>query len=113
MKTFVTVTAVLFVAIPSFADMDSMRARVPQIVELKDKGLIGEKADGFLGVVKNEGGAQGVVDAENADRREEYGKRAAGQGQTVDVLSKVLGEARVRQEKEGRMINDGGGWKKK
>lgn len=99
---------------PAIADLDSMRSRAPQIVELKDKGVIGEQADGFLGVVKSEGNAQSVVDSENRDRKEEYQKRATAQGQSLDVFSKVLGEARLRQEKAGRMIKGAdGNWTKK
>ncbi len=101
-------------SVPLFADLESMRSRAPQVAELKDKGVIGEQIDGFLGVVKNEGGAQSVVDAENKDRKEEYSKRAATQGQSLDVFSKVLGEARLRQEKAGRMIKGADGtWSKK
>ncbi|MBI4403487.1 MAG: YdbL family protein [Deltaproteobacteria bacterium] len=96
------------------ADVETMRKRVPQIAEMKDKGLIGEQPDGYLGVIKAEGEARAVVDAENRDRREEYEKRASSQGKTVDVLAKVLGEARIRDEKPGRFVRtESGEWVKK
>jgi uncharacterized protein YdbL (DUF1318 family) len=96
------------------ADLESMKARVPKIVELKDQGAIGEQPDGLLGVVKATGDAKAVVDAENADRMEEYKKRAATQKQKVETLQQVLGAARIQQEKAGRMIRDAaGGWKAK
>lgn len=98
----------------SFGDLNSMRARVPEIASLKDRGAIGEMANGYLGVVKPEGNAQAIVDAENADRKEEYQKRAASQGQTLENFAAVLGEAKIRQEKNGRFIKGSDGqWKKK
>ena len=126
MKPFIALTVLLLISSALFADIESMRARIPQIVELKDKGVIGERLDGYLGVVKSDadhagaGGrtstpdAQALVDSENSDRRAEYTKRASAQGQTVDVLATVLGEARIRQEKAGRMVQDASGnWVKK
>lgn len=95
------------------AEIEAMRARVPKIVELKEKGLIGEEPNGLLGVVKAEGDAESVVKAENADRMTEYGKRAKAQNEKVETLMKVLGEARIRQEKPGRYIKGPGGWTKK
>ncbi len=104
-----SIAALTFWTSLAMADLESMRARIPQITELKDKGVIGEQADGFLGVVKPDGAAQAVVDAENKDRRAEYEKRAASQGQTLDVLAKVLGSARLDKEKPGRMIRGASG----
>lgn len=96
--------AMAILAFAATAEIESMKERLPTIVDMKTKGLVGEQPDGYLGVIKDEGGAKAVSDAENSDRRAEYGKRAAAQGQTVDVLAAVLGEARVRQEKAGRFI---------
>lgn len=111
---FLTLVLAALVTTVSIADIDSMRARAPRIAELKDQGAIGEQPDGYLGVIKPGGDAQSVVDAENADRKAEYSTRAKSQGQSVEVLARVLGEARIRQEKDGRMIRkESGGWSKK
>lgn len=98
---------------PAWADLESMKTRIPKIVELKNRGVIGEQPDGYLGLVKEDAAAKTIVEAENADRKEEYSRRAQEQGQAVDILAKVLGEARVRQEKPGRFIRKADGqWKK-
>ena len=111
---FVSVVLAICASLPVRADIDSMRARVPKIVELKDRGVVGEMPDGLLGVVTAEGDAASVVSAENSDRMEEYKKRASQQGQSVETLMKVLGEARTRNEKPGRFIKGGSGsWAKK
>lgn len=98
----------------AFSDINSMRARLPKIVELKDKGLIGEQSDGFLGVVEDKEGASGIVAEENADRRGVYSDRAKSQGQTFEVFSSVIGAAKTRDEQSGRFIrNSAGKWQKK
>ncbi len=112
MKKFL-LFAMAFVAFAATAEIESMKARLPTIIDMKSKGLVGEQPDGYLGVIKNEGGAQAVANAENSDRKAEYTKRAAAQGQTVEVLAGVLGEARVRQEKSGRFVRQkDGSWVK-
>lgn len=97
-----------------FADINSMRARLPKIVELKDKGLVGEQADGYLGVVEDKEGASAVVAEENADRKGVYSDRAKAQGQSVEVFGAVIGGAKTRDEQPGRFIkNSAGKWMKK
>lgn len=105
---------VLSLGLPAFADMDSMRARVPQVVELKEKGAVGEQLDGLLGVVSGGGSADSVVKAENADRLSVYKDRAKSQGVDLATFMKVMGEERIKQEKPGRHVQDASGqWKKK
>lgn len=104
----------LILASLSFADIDSMRARAPQISDYKDKGVLGEQVDGYLGLVKEDAKAKELMLAENADRKEEYQKRATQQSQSLEVFAKVIGEAKVRQEKPGRMVRKASGeWEKK
>ena len=98
----------------SLADLASMRARVPQIIALKDKGVIGEKLDGLLGVVKASSKAKSVVKAENKDRLSVYKKRAKKGGTSLPTFMKVMGEERIKKEKPGRFIqNAQGSWVKK
>ena len=99
----------------AFADLDSMRSRVPQIVALKDKGLIGEKADGLLGTVGNgTPQAMALVAAENKDRLSVYKTRAKSQGHDLPTFMKVMGTERIKQEPSGRFIqNAQGSWVKK
>lgn len=97
-----------------FADLESMKARVPKLVELKERGLIGEKRDGMVGVVKDGGDAASVVAAENKDRLEVYQARAKESGVALPTFMKVMGEERTKKESSGRFIqNEKGEWAKK
>ncbi len=114
MKKLLLGMIALVLALPAFADINSMRARVPQVAELKDKGSIGEQLDGLLGVVSGGGGADSVVAAENADRLSVYKDRAKSQGVDLATFMKVMGEERIKGEKSGRHVQDAQGkWIKK
>jgi uncharacterized protein YdbL (DUF1318 family) len=105
------IMGVLIALTSSFAraDIESMKARVPTIVSLKEKGQVGEKPDGLLGLISGDAKVQAIVDAENKDRMEVYEERAKAQGQDLPTLMKVLGDARLRSEKPGRKVQDASG----
>lgn len=112
-RALLTLFFVLF-SLPALAGIDSMRARIPQLVELKDKGAVGEQKDGLLGVVSDAAGADSVVNGENADRLSVYKDRAKSQGVDLATFMKVMGEERIKQEKSGRYVHDAQGrWTKK
>lgn len=106
MKRILLLSFCWFLALPAFANLDAMRARVPELVELKDKGAVGEQLDGLLGVVNASGSADAVVRAENADRLSVYKDRAKSQGVDLTTFMKVMGEERIKQEKSGRYVQD-------
>lgn len=114
MKIFFLITSLTILSNSAWADIDSMKARIPQVVELKEQGKIGEQPDGYLGVVEASPEASKIVAEENSDRKEEYAKRAAAKGQKVEELAVVLGTARIRDEKAGRFVRKtDGSWTKK
>lgn len=118
MRTYGLISAIaalcLTVGLSAVADLESMRARVPRIIELKDQGTVGEKLDGLLGVVSSSGEAQSVVTAENADRLEVYKERAKQGSVGLETFMKVMGDERIAKEKPGRMVQDKqGNWTKK
>ena len=101
----------------AYADLEQMKARVPDVVRLKDEGCIGETPKGLLGVVKSCPNAKETVDAENRDRLELYKERAAKASELNHDLGKfqeVIGEEKVKREPKGRMVQDAtGAWVKK
>lgn len=114
MKRVLLTAFFALLAFPALADINAMRERIPQVVELKEKGAIGEQLDGLLGVVSGAAGADGIVKAENADRLSEYKGRAKSQGVDLATFMKVMGEERIKKEKSGRYVQDAQGrWTKK
>jgi uncharacterized protein YdbL (DUF1318 family) len=63
-----------------------MKDRLPQIVALKSKGVIGENSKGYLEFVGQSREGANIVKAENADRKTLYTAVAKKTGATVDQV---------------------------
>lgn len=88
---------------------EQMKARLPAIVDLRDRGIVGENNKGYLEYRSEAREQQEVVAAENRDRKQVYGAIAAQQGTT----EQLVGERRAAQIAEkaapGHWIQDPGG----
>lgn len=88
----------------------------PQIETARSAGVIGERIDGYLGVV-------GSADAEivrkvqdiNNRRRALYEKTASETGTTVQQVARIAGEKQIAQRvKPGEyFMDESGAWKQK
>ncbi len=81
----------------------------------KSQGLVGEKRDGYLGVVvSGNSAAQTLADSINAKRRDEYKAIAAQNGQSLDVVEKLAAAKAYEMTRSGNYLMDAGGaWVKK
>jgi uncharacterized protein len=70
-----------------------MRARLPEIMELKSRGIIGETRDGYLAYVVKDPVKEDLVAAENQDRRSVYAAIARQEG----ISEEYVGQRRARQ----------------
>ena len=66
---------------------DRMKARVPDIVALKAKGVIGENHLGYLEFVGQSREGADIVEAENADRQTLYTAVAQKTGASVEQVA--------------------------
>jgi hypothetical protein len=91
----------------AFADADTikerMKARLPEIISLKNQGVIGENNKGFLEFVGSARPNPALVADENKDRLAVYEAIAKQSGATAQVV----GERRAIQITEGA---DAGDW---
>ncbi|MAN74956.1 MAG: hypothetical protein CME85_02725 [Henriciella sp.] len=88
----------------------------PQIEAAKDQGVVGERIDGYLGIVK--GGADPslvrLVQDINNRRRAAYGETAEKTGTTPQQVARVTGERLIAQAAPGEYImDDSGTWSQK
>jgi uncharacterized protein YdbL (DUF1318 family) len=65
---------------------ERMQSRLPVIIDLKARGVVGEDSNGYLAFVKGKNERKDVVDAENKDRRTVYAAIAQKQGTTVELV---------------------------
>jgi len=84
------------------------------VEEAKTKGLVGEKANGYLGVV-NPGSqeAQSLTNEVNKKRRQAYEDIATRNGTQLDAVEALAGEKAIQNTKPGHYVEGPGGWTKK
>lgn len=82
--------------------------------EAKAKGLIGERANGYLGAVSpSQTEAQALVDDVNQKRRQAYEEIAKRNRTNVHAVEALAGEKAIQNTKPGNFIEGPGGWVKK
>jgi uncharacterized protein YdbL (DUF1318 family) len=81
--------------------------------EAKNKGLVGEKDNGYLGVVVAQQDAQDLVDDINAKRKAVYIGLAAKNGITLQQVEKLAAKKAYDKTGSGHYLWVGGKWTKK
>jgi uncharacterized protein len=112
-KFFAALVAALAMALVAPA----ATAGPPEIDAAKEQGTVGERIDGYLGIVNGasiDASARRKVEEINAKRRKVYEDLARQQGATVEQVAFVTGEKLIAQTPEGQYIFDqSGSWKRK
>lgn len=96
----------------SAATLTPAYAGDPVIDAAKEQGQVGERIDGFLGVVSNaEPSVVRRVDEINARRRAVYADLAAREGVNLSDVARLTGERLVAAEPSGHFVlDDSGQW---
>ncbi len=82
--------------------------------DAKSQGLVGEKANGYLGlVVPGNAEAQALVKDINQKRRQAYEEIARREGTNVSAVETLAGEKAIQKTKPGNFVEGPGGWVKK
>ena len=82
--------------------------------EAKAKGLLGEQADGYVGVVSGSGEASALASQVNDKRRAEYAEFAKKRGTSVDAVAQLAGQKLVERTPGGQYVRGSDGrWTKK
>ena len=91
-----------------------MQSRLPEIVALKDEGVIGEDNRGYLTFVGSVKKKVDVVEAENNDRRQVYTAIAQQERTTVDVVGRLRARQIAQNASPGEWLqNENGQWIRK
>jgi len=93
---------------------ERMKQRLPVIADLKTKGIIGEDNKGYLGFVTSTRAQDGVVAAENTDRKMIYKHFAKQQNTTINVVEKIQAKRKAAKTKPGEFFQkQDGSWHKR
>lgn len=106
--------AALFVA--ALAASASAQSDVKALVDQAERAcVVGERVDGFLGVVKGatpDDATLRAMNEINIKRRALYDKLADEKGVSLEVVARLTGEKQVSTAKEGEcVLDDSGEWK--
>ena len=84
----------------------------PLIERAMDQGVVGERIDGYLGIINGADAAvTRKVDEINAGRRAAYSNMAAREGVNLSDVARVTGERLVAQQPSGHYVfDDTGRW---
>jgi uncharacterized protein YdbL (DUF1318 family) len=82
--------------------------------EAKTSGLVGEKANGYLGVV-NPGSpeAQSLTNEVNQKRRQAYQDIATRNRTQLETVETLAGEKAIQNTKPGHFVEGQAGWTRK
>jgi uncharacterized protein YdbL (DUF1318 family) len=84
------------------------------IDEAKTKGLVGEKPNGYLGVVDSGSPeAQTLTNEVNEKRRQAYKDIATRNRTQLETVEALAGEKAIQNTKPGHFVEGPGGWTKK
>jgi uncharacterized protein len=96
------------------AVLSRMKSRMPEIVELKSQGIIGENNDGFLELRVPNKDKEPIIKAENADRLFIYKIVAKKQGASVDRVGRLRAlQIAQRANTDDWLEDDAGNWYQK
>ena len=83
------------------------------LAEAKAKGLVGEMANGYLGVVKGGSDVQALVKSINDQRRQRYKQIAQKNNTSLQNVEALAGKKAIKKTPAGQFVNVGSGWRKK
>ena len=86
-----------------------MKQRLPVIIALKAKGIVGENNAGYLEFIGAKKEKADVVAAENEDRQTVYAAIAKQQGTTVELVGKRRALQIAQKADKGEWIQDTSG----
>jgi uncharacterized protein YdbL (DUF1318 family) len=84
------------------------------IQSAKEQGLIGEQANGYVGIVKSSPEVEALVSDVNQKRKARYIEISGKTGQPLSAIEKIGGEKAISKTESGQFIKPAGSdWTKK
>ena len=96
--------------------LPALPAAAQSLDQAKAAGQVGERIDGYLGVVDANapGDVRAMVDRINAQRRAKYAEIAAERGTSVQAVAQIAGEKLIERAARGEyVLGANGKWRQK
>ena len=109
------ISTLVFLSAFAAAGLPTVAWAAEGLQDAKQQGLIGERADGFLGLVADSAPADVVelVKTVNAKRRSEYQRIASSNELTLEQVQALAGKKAIERTSPGGWIMENGGWRQK
>jgi uncharacterized protein len=88
----------------------NLEQAMDSLSQAKAQGLVGEQADGYLGVVKNEGNASEIAQLINQARKTQYQKVSNESHVPLNEVEKKAGSKAQEKTPTGQYIKRQGQW---
>ncbi|TBU97982.1 YdbL family protein [Stutzerimonas kirkiae] len=112
-KPFTLVTLLLALCLSLPAAALSLNEAMSALGDAKASGLVGEKPDGYLGVVRSSGDAEAIASQINQARRAEYQRVAQKNGVNIKDVEAIAGKKAIEKTPGGQFIQLDGKWIRK
>lgn len=109
-QTLVLCISALFSLQALALDLNQAMSALPQA---KAAGQLGEQADGYLGVVSNQGQASAIAQLINQARRAEYQRVAQTNGISLKDVETLAGQKAIEKTPAGQYVKLNGAWQRK
>lgn len=106
-----TLLVALCLALPAAAM--SLNEAMSALGQAKASGQLGEKPDGYLGIVQGGGQAEDIAGQINQARRAEYHRLAQKNGISVADVEAIAGKKAIEKTPSGQIVQLNGTWVKK
>jgi len=104
-------SALLIMSLPLMAM--NLQQAMSGLGEAKAQGLVGEKPDGYLGVVTHSGDADEIVKLINEARLTQYQRLAKDNNLSVTDVQSMAGQKAIEKTQSGQYIQVNHKWAKK
>ena len=120
-KYSIMVTALVLINLLVFSGIgaaqgikERMKQRLPAIVDLKARGIVGENNQGYLAFVTGKKAQENIIASENQDRKTIYSHIAKQQNTSLKLVEKRRAIQLADRAKSGEFIQKSNGtWVKK
>lgn len=105
---------IFFIAILGFSISLPALAQSMSLQQAQAQGLVGERTNGYVGIVEDAPGIARLVDDTNLKRRQLYRDIARKNGIPLDAVETLAAEKAVQRAESGEFVQDANGnWIKK
>lgn len=102
---------ILAVAVVAFGVLWSAPASAQSLTlqDAQSRGLVGERQDGYVGIVKDAPGVQQLVDEINLQRRQLYRDIARKNSIPINTVERLAADKAISKAASGEFVQDAGG----